>query len=68
MSIEECKNAYIEMMDKIFFKTKHRIGYNGKVQGRFDTSALENAIKKVIKDKGLDENSLLFHPGGKCLV
>ena len=67
MSVEECKQAYMDMMDKIFIKKHHRLGFPKlKVQARFDTMVFENAIKQVVKDRGINEDSLLLWPEGRC--
>jgi len=68
MSVEECKKAYLELMDQIFVKKRHRLGLNLKVQAQFDTVVLENAIKKVIKDRGIGEDELLLRPEGRCKI
>ncbi|CAG8953838.1 hypothetical protein HYFRA_00006730 [Hymenoscyphus fraxineus] len=72
MSIAECKEAYMGMMEDVFVKTKRRINAkNLKVQGRYDTPALESAIKNVIQSRGisgLDVDSLLLNPEGKCKI
>ncbi|KAL8765444.1 MAG: hypothetical protein Q9209_007471 [Squamulea sp. 1 TL-2023] len=58
MSIDECIHAYLSLSERIFQK-RHRIKTNGKIQGRFDSTELERAIKEVITKQGLDENALL---------
>lgn len=69
LSIKQCIVAYMAMMSNIFVKMQHRFSWTtAKFQGRFDTMALGDAIKNVIKAQGIDEDSLLFHPGGKCKV
>ncbi|KAJ3574877.1 hypothetical protein NPX13_g4219 [Xylaria arbuscula] len=69
MSVDECKKAYLAVMDKIFVKKHHRVTLPKlKVRGAFDTLALENAIKQVLKDRGMDEDSLLMYPEGKCKI
>lgn len=60
MDIDTCIESYIEMSDKIFQKKHHRVNtWNGQIQGRFDSAELENAIKRIIKEQGHDENILL---------
>ncbi|CAD6442839.1 70f76fa4-52fb-420e-a197-e7cc39b9e563 [Sclerotinia trifoliorum] len=69
MSVQECKEAYTEMMGKIFLKKHSRISLTKrKVRGQFDTIVLEEAIKAVIKDRGIPVDSLLFWPQGKCKI
>lgn len=67
MTIEECIDNYIEMMDNIFQKTSHRLGFdltkldlanlNTKIQGRFDTVELEAAIKRAVIVSDLAEDT-----------
>ncbi|KAF2152861.1 FabD/lysophospholipase-like protein [Myriangium duriaei CBS 260.36] len=49
MNVDECIEAYLNVMDKVF-KRKHVV-VNGslKIQGRYDTQALESAIKDLVK-------------------
>jgi len=59
MSIEQCIDAYTSLSDKVFEKQRHRVTVKGKVQGRFDTVALERAVKQMLVKQGLGENALL---------
>jgi hypothetical protein len=70
MDIDACINAYIEMSDKIFQKKHHRVKVtSGQIQGRFDTEELERAIKKIIRNQGFDEDTLLMdQPDTSCKV
>jgi hypothetical protein len=70
MDMDSCIAAYAEMSDKIFQKKHHRVNVkNGQIQGRFDTTELERAIKAIIKSQGLDEDTLLMdQPGSPCKV
>jgi hypothetical protein len=70
MDIDACIAAYTEMADKIFRKKHHRVNArNGQIQGRFDTVELEQAIKLIIKNQGLDEDTLLKdQPDAPCKV
>ena len=70
MDVDECIDAYAEMSDEIFRKKHHRINAkNGQIQGRFDATALEQSIKRIIMDRGLDENALLAdRPDAPCKV
>ena len=62
MSVDDCIKVYAEMSDKIFTKQKHRITINGTVQARFDTAALESAVKNAIRNAHLNltEDDLLY--------
>jgi hypothetical protein len=70
MDIDACIAAYVDMSDKIFQKKHHRVNLkNEKVQGKFDSAALEMAMKEIIMSQGLDENALLMDlPDAPCKV
>ncbi|KAE8845923.1 hypothetical protein PTNB73_01903 [Pyrenophora teres f. teres] len=56
MSIDQCIEAYIEMMDVIFDpKDRRKLPFkirNGKVQPKYKTKHIEQAIKQVISKAG----------------
>lgn len=53
MDVDECINAYTDFMEDIFSKPLHKVkvGANGKIQARFDSEAMKQAIEKVIRAK-----------------
>jgi patatin-like phospholipase/acyl hydrolase len=59
MSVDECIDAYTQLSDKVFEKRSKRIKINGQLQVRFDTEALELAIKTILGNHGLGEETLL---------
>jgi len=59
MSIDECIEAYLSLSDRIFQKKRHRVTIKGKIQGRFDSEELAQAVKDVITGKRLQEDALL---------
>jgi hypothetical protein len=59
MGIEESIDAYTSLSDKVFEKQRHRVTFKGKIQGRFDTAALERAVKQILVKQGLGEDVLL---------
>lgn len=59
MSIEECIDAYLSIMDSVFQKKRHRVTVKGKIQGRFDSDELARAARKVITNRGYPEDALL---------
>ena len=63
MSVTDCIDAYLSIMDRVFRKKRHRVSVGGKIQGRFDTQELETAIKKVITGQKLGEDELLKDTG-----
>jgi predicted acylesterase/phospholipase RssA len=59
MSIDDCIEAYIELSDQVFRKTHvFPLRITGKVQGRFDSKALEDAVKKYLRECNLSEDCL----------
>ncbi|KAH6985405.1 hypothetical protein EDB80DRAFT_224855 [Ilyonectria destructans] len=62
MTIDECITAYTSLPDKVFEKKSHRVKINGQFQGRFDTAALEQAVKQILVDNGHSEDALLQDP------
>ncbi|KAF2726462.1 FabD/lysophospholipase-like protein, partial [Polyplosphaeria fusca] len=69
MSIDECIDAYLALSERVFQKKRHRVTVKGKVQGRFDSSELAQAIQEVIKQQGLQEGTLLKDaPEAGCKV
>ncbi|KAI9662792.1 MAG: hypothetical protein M1829_006136, partial [Trizodia sp. TS-e1964] len=60
MSVSDCIEAYLTLSDRIFQKKKHSpISFKGKLQSRFDSNELEQAVKDVLKAQDLDEDVLL---------
>ncbi|KAH8726747.1 acyl transferase/acyl hydrolase/lysophospholipase [Phaeosphaeriaceae sp. PMI808] len=69
MSVADCIDAYLSLSDCVFRKIGHRITIKGKIQGRFDSKKLEQAIREVIKKQGLHEDTLLQDaPNAPCKV
>ncbi|KAH6986805.1 acyl transferase/acyl hydrolase/lysophospholipase, partial [Ilyonectria destructans] len=62
MTVDECITAYTSLSDKVFEKKSHRVNANGQLQGRFDTVALEQAVKQILVDNGHSEDALLKDP------
>jgi hypothetical protein len=65
MSIDECIKAYTDLSEDVFHK-KRRIPINikGVLKERYDSKVLELAVKKILRDRKLDEDALLKNPGG----
>lgn len=69
MTIDDCIKAYTALSDKVFQKRQHRLKINGQFQGRFDSQALEQAIKDIVVSQGLDADAELQSAGDtKCKV
>lgn len=59
MSIDECIEAYMSLSDRIFQKKRHRMTIKGKIQGRFDSEELAQAVRDVVTGKGFQDDALL---------
>ncbi|KAF2177077.1 phospholipase [Zopfia rhizophila CBS 207.26] len=70
MSIEECMEAYTELSDKVFRQTHSlSLSLTGKVRGKFDSKALEDAVKQNLIKHSLPEDCLLQDVGqASCKV
>ena len=69
MTVEECINAYADLSDKVFQKKHHRVNMRvGGIQGRFDSSELERAVKQIIVSRGLEEDELFYDKKNTCKV
>jgi hypothetical protein len=49
-------DAYTSLSDTVFEMQRHRVTAKGKIQGRFDTAALERAVKEILVKQGLGED------------
>ncbi|KAF1935899.1 phospholipase, patatin family protein, partial [Clathrospora elynae] len=69
ISVADCIAAYLSLSERVFRKTRHRVTVKGKVQGRFDAKELAQAVKKVVKQQGMQEDALLKDaPEAGCRV
>ena len=68
MTVDECIEAYTSLSDKVFEKKTHRVKINGKLQGRFDGAELEHNIKRILRDRNLNEDELLKDVDAPCKV
>lgn len=59
MSIDDCINAYLSLLDRVFQKKRHRVTIKGNIQGRFDLEELARAVKEVVTAQKLKEDALL---------
>lgn len=60
MTVGECIDAYTRLSHKAFEKRKPPITFKGRIRGRFNTSELERAVKQILSDCGLDQDTLLL--------
>ena len=60
MSVDECSKAYAQISDRVFQKKHHRLkNVRGELQGRFDSNALQEAVKDILRSRDLPEDTLL---------
>ncbi|KAH6983647.1 acyl transferase/acyl hydrolase/lysophospholipase [Ilyonectria sp. MPI-CAGE-AT-0026] len=62
ITVDEYITAYTSLSDEVFEKKSHRVKINSQFQGRFDTVALEQAVKQILVDNGHREDTLLKDP------
>ncbi|KAF2752264.1 FabD/lysophospholipase-like protein [Sporormia fimetaria CBS 119925] len=73
MRLEDCENAYLSLSKSIFTRKRSRMNLFGhakdfvQADGRFDSAALETAIKEVVRQVGT-EDMLLKEEKGPCKV
>ena len=69
LSISECIDAYLAISDRVFPKKRHRVTIKGRIQGRFDSQELEQAIKEVsVKQEAYGDALLKDVSEGACKV
>ena len=67
MNINECIETYLSLSDRIFQKNNYRKKKLGKIEGNYDSEEVAKIVKEVVKDKGMDEASLLLEvPEASC--
>ncbi|KAI5195551.1 ankyrin [Aureobasidium subglaciale] len=60
MSVDECIKAYMELSQEVFHPRRRIFfGIRGNIKERYDSKALELAVKKVLRDRNMDEEALL---------
>ncbi|KAK5130426.1 hypothetical protein LTR08_002124 [Meristemomyces frigidus] len=60
MSVDECIEAFVSLMDTIFEK-RHKVPFTvtGNVRPQYDEKKLEKAIRQVLRRQGLSEDALM---------
>ncbi|PVH93692.1 FabD/lysophospholipase-like protein [Periconia macrospinosa] len=68
MTVDECIDAYKKMMRQIFEKKENRSVFKrlGGVTPQFSSKELENAIKQVLRSRGVNAEEKFETKGGKC--
>ncbi|KAH6665736.1 phospholipase, patatin family protein [Halenospora varia] len=68
MDVDECIKEYTNMFETIFGKKGLPVNMWGKIKGRFDSTVLEECIRKILEDRGLSEGTLLNDGKERCKV
>lgn len=69
MTVDECIAAYASLSRKVFEKKGHRARLDGRLQGRYDAKALEQAVQQILAENGHDKDALLKDSSdGACKV
>ena len=58
MSVDECIAEYKTLSPRIFTKVHHRVNSKGEMRGRFDHKALEEGLRTLLANRGLDPDEL----------
>ncbi len=59
MTIDECIESYLSLSDRIFQKKAYRVTIQGKIQARFDSKRLEQAVQEEVRKRELREDTLM---------
>lgn len=69
MNVDQCINAYARLSQQAFTRKNYiPVTARGSFRARFDSKKLEQALKTVVVEQGLDENALLQDPDTSCRV
>lgn len=59
MTVQECIEAYIRLSDRVFHRKNRMVTIKGRIRGKFDSAALEEAVRTILTDRGLSPDALL---------
>ncbi|KAH2010646.1 hypothetical protein KXV43_007815 [Aspergillus fumigatus] len=69
MNVDQCIDAYVRISKQAFSRKNYLpITLQGEFRARFDSKTLEEALKAVVVEQGLDEDALLWDPDTSCRV
>ncbi|KAF8856400.1 FabD/lysophospholipase-like protein [Acephala macrosclerotiorum] len=68
MDVDDCIEAYTSMFQTIFGKKGLPVNMWGKIKGRFDSTVLEECIRKILKGRGLSDAEPLNDGKERCKV
>ncbi|GFF30788.1 calcium-independent phospholipase A2-gamma [Aspergillus udagawae] len=69
MDVDQCIDAYVRLSRQAFTRKNYiPVTLRGNFRARFNTKKLEQALKTVVVEQGLDEDALLQDPDTSCRV
>lgn len=68
MDVDDCIEAYTSMFQTIFGKKGLPVNMLGKIKGRFDSTVLEECIRKILQERGLSDAEPLNDEKERCKV
>jgi hypothetical protein len=68
MDVDECIEEYTNMFAAIFGKKGLPFNLLGKIKGRFDSTVLEECIKRILQERGLSKGAILNDGKERCKV
>ncbi|GIK05967.1 hypothetical protein Aspvir_010084 [Aspergillus viridinutans] len=69
MGVDQCIDAYARLSRQAFTRKNYiPVTLRGKFRARFNTKKLEQALKTIVVEQGLDEDALLQDPDTSCRV
>ncbi|KAE9366396.1 phospholipase [Stipitochalara longipes BDJ] len=68
MDVDDCIKEYTSMFEVIFAQKGLTVTLWGKLKGRFDSTVLEQCVRKILKERGLSEHEPLNDGTERCKV
>lgn len=73
MTIDQCEKKFLEFSKEVFTPVRSQANLPGRVSnffqvnGKFSTQALEDCIKRIVRERDLSDDAL-FHDTSDCKV
>ncbi len=48
INVDECIDAYLSLLDRVFQKKRHQVTTKSNIQDRFDSKKLERTMKEIV--------------------
>lgn len=68
MDVDECIDTYTRMFTSIFGKRGLPVNQLGNIKGRFDSIALEECVRDILKQRGRPETEPFYDGKERCKV